>query len=279
MRRKYRLRTVFLTVGLVCLMVVGLMSLLLSLLGYGKTPTVAPEDVTLELPYLPGDFRNEDSGWKSYTYEGQEALRGVDVSEHQASVDWTALRLAGADYAMIRVGYRGYTDGGLFEDAHFRSNVQAARAAGLSVGVYFFSQAITEDEARAEAQFVLDALEGLDVTWPVAFDWETVEAEARTDALSGRDMTRCALAFCEVIRAAGYTPAIYTNQNQGLLYYGYAEEALSDIVVWLAEYNDTPQFRHPFQMWQYTDAGQLTGVDTAVDLNLSFVDYSAAPAS
>lgn len=276
MRRKQTLPVVFVAVGLVLLLIVGLMSLLLPLLGYGVEPEAVldeEDDVSIEQPYLPGDFQDEDSGWKSYTHNGEKALRGVDISEHQANIDWKALKQAGADFAMIRMGYRGYTDGGLFEDAHFRSNVQAALDAGLRVGVYFFSQAITTEEAVEEAEFVLAALENLDITWPIAYDWETVAADARTDTLSGRDMTACALAFCDTIRAAGYIPAIYTNQNQGLLYYGYAEEELQDIVIWLADYNDTPAFRYDFQMWQYTDAGTLPGIDTAVDLNLSFTNF------
>lgn len=279
MRRKQRLPIIFVAVGLVFLLVIALASLVLSIVDYGASSSGSEDsEPSLALPYQPGDFTNAGSGWISYSHDGVEALHGVDISEHQANVDWTALKLAGADYAMIRVGYRGYTDGGLFEDAQFRANVAAARAAGLQVGVYFFSQAITEDEARDEARFVLECIDGLDITWPVAFDWETVAAGGRTDRLSGRDMTACALAFCSAIRSAGYTPAIYANVNQGLLYYGYADKALDEVVFWLAEYGQAPSFEHPFQMWQYADSGTLPGVETPVDLNLSFVDYGAAAA-
>ena len=209
MRRKQRLPIIFVAVGLVFLLVIALASLVLSIVDYGASSSGSGDsEPSLALPYQPGDFTNAGSGWISYSHDGVEALHGVDISEHQASVDWTALKLAGADYAMIRVGYRGYTDGGLFEDAQFCANVAAARAAGLQVGVYFFSQAITEDEARDEARFVLECIDGLDITWPVAFDWETVAAGGRTDRLSGRDMTACALAFCNAIRRAEVKGAI-----------------------------------------------------------------------
>ncbi len=277
MRRPKTVLGMFALVGLIFLLIVGLMSLLLPLLGYGgeSEPEQPSPEPGMELPNtLPGAFREDAGGWKSYSYEGVEALRGVDVSSHQGEIDWQALRRAGAQFAMLRAGYRGYTDGGLFEDPLFRANAKAASEAGLTVGAYFFSQAVTVEEAEAEARFVLELLEGLEITWPIAFDWETVEAEARTDGLSGRDMTACALAFCEVIREAGYTPAIYTNQAQSKLYYGYAEEALQDVQIWLADYSDTPEFEHVFHLWQYTDAGTLSGVNVPIDLNLSFVDYS-----
>ncbi len=277
MRRKKPLPLVFLQVGLVTRLAVGLLSLVLHLSGYGSELTAAePEPEMIEEepePVLSGSLSIGDSGWKEYEEDGVRALHGVDISEHQSEVDWAALRAAGVDFAMIRAGYRGYTDGGLFEDAHFRDNVLAAQAAGLEVGVYFFSQAITEEEAEEEARFLLRAVSGLQLSWPVAFDWESVAAEARTDGLSGREMTACALAFCRVIREAGLIPAIYANQQQGLLYYGYAEQELADVVFWLADYNETPAFRFPFQMWQYTDSGRLDGVSGSIDLNLSLTDF------
>jgi len=176
---------------------------------------------------------------------------------------------------MLRVGYRGYTEGGLFEDARFRRYAESAQEAGLALGVYFFSQAITEEEAVEEAEFLLAAIRDLNVTWPVAYDWENVGAGARTNGLSGRDMSSCALAFCSTVQAAGYTAAVYTNRNQWMLYEGYAGDALRQYVIWMADYVDTLAADEVFQLWQYTDAGTLPGVATALDLNLSFTDFGA----
>lgn len=278
MRRPRTVLGMFALVGVIFMLVVGLMSLLLPILGYGREtePELSEQETEQEQERLPGVFGQSADGWKSYSYEGAEALRGVDVSSHQGEIDWQAVSQDGAEFAMLRAGYRGYTDGGLFEDPLFRSNAQAASAAGLQVGAYFFSQAITVEEAREEARFVLELLDGLSITWPIAFDWEPLEAEARTDKLSGRDMTACALAFCQIIREAGYTPAIYTNQAQSRLYYGYAEEELQEVQIWLADYSDPPEFDHLFQIWQYTDAGQLAGVEVPIDLNLCFVNYGAS---
>lgn len=105
-------------------------------------------------------------------YQNGKAVAGVDVSEHQGTIDWQQVKDAGFEYAILRVGYRGMTEGGLNVDSTFEQNYQGATAAGLKVGVYFFSQAITQEEAREEAQYVLDTLDGRELDYPVVFDWE-----------------------------------------------------------------------------------------------------------
>lgn len=201
---------------------------------------------------------------------------GIDVSSHQGQIDWTQVRGAGVDYAVIRVGYRGYTDGELHEDSMYYQNIEGALAAGLDVGVYFFSQATSTEEARKEAMFVLDRLGGYDVRYPVYFDWEGIaEGGARTDGMDGEQMTRCAIAFCDNIETYGYTAGVYFNQS-----YGYSSFRLRDLLdyeFWLAEYQDTQSFLYEVQMWQYTYEGSIPGVDTIVDLNLCYHDYLAPP--
>ena len=104
---------------------------------------------------------------------------GVDISSHQQSVDWEAVKAAGVDFAILRAGYRGYTEGAIQEDETFLTNLAAAKAAGLKVGVYFFSQALDKAEAVEEAEFVLNLLDGAELDYPIFFDWEDIEAEAR----------------------------------------------------------------------------------------------------
>jgi GH25 family lysozyme M1 (1,4-beta-N-acetylmuramidase) len=141
---------------------------------------------------------------------------GVDVSSHQQEIDWQAAADAGVEFAIVRVGYRGYTDGQLFADSMARKNIEGALAAGLDVGVYFFSQATTEDEAREEAWFVLDAIDGYPIRYPVLFDWEGVsDADARTAGVTGPEMTEFAQAFCGEAERAGYTAGVYFNQSYG----------------------------------------------------------------
>ena len=208
-------------------------------------------------------------------YNGEEtAHRGIDVSDHQQDIDWAAVAADGVEYAMLRVGYRGYTEGDTFLDAKFYDNVAGARANGIDVGVYFFSQAISVGEAKEEAEIVLRAIEGLDITYPVVFDWEDIhQAEARTNQVDQQTLTDCAKAFCETVEAAGYTAGIYFNQI-----FGYQRFILPDLdqyVFWLAEYDTAPDFLYDFQMWQYTNEGTVSGIEGGVDLNLSFWEPEA----
>lgn len=153
-------------------------------------------------PYDPQNFVLEGDRM-TYTGEGMETALGVDVSSYQGSVDWEKAAEDGIDFAMIRVGYRGYSqEGKLMEDTAFRDNLQGALDAGLEVGVYFFSQAITEEEAREEADFVLELIEGYDLTYPVVFDWENITYDtARTDGIDSQTLTALADAFCQIGRA------------------------------------------------------------------------------
>ena len=219
-------------------------------------------------------FATGEDGRVTYVNGEVEALTGVDVSEFQGEIDWEQVKASGVDFALIRVGFRGYGQGVIVEDAYFRQNIQGALDAGLQVGVYFFSQAINVWEAEEEAAYVLDAIQEYDVTFPVVFDWERIHnAEARTDELSADALTRCAGAFCDVVAQAGYLPVIYFNQDQGYLTYDLPK--LQDYTFWLAEYRSVPTFHYHFDLWQYSCTGSVPGIQGNVDLNLSFVDFGA----
>lgn len=221
-------------------------------------------------PYDREDFGLDEKDRVTYAADGRRAWAGIDVSTHQGEIDWPAVAADGIDFAMLRLGLRGYgRNGKILEDTTFCQNLQGAQDAGLDVGVYFFSQAITAEEAEEEAQFVLDALDGRELALPVAFDWEPILGdEARTDGLDGATATRCAVAFCEKIQAAGYRAAVYFNQNQGYLHYDLRE--LTDYVLWLAEYGTVPDFYYHFDMWQYSHRGRVDGIEGDVDLDLMF---------
>lgn len=199
---------------------------------------------------------------------------GIDVSYYQKDIDWKQVKDSGVEFAMIRVGYRGYgSTGTILPDSCFEQNIRGALDAGLKVGVYFFSQAVSVWEAEEEAAFVLDAIRGYDVSFPVVFDWERINsASARTDSITSQQLTLCAGAFCEKIAHAGYTPAIYFNLD--LAYLDYDLDKLADYPFWLAEYRTVPSFFYHFDMWQYSAKGTVPGIRGEVDLNLSFVDYS-----
>lgn len=212
-----------------------------------------------------------DGGKISYIGTDYEVLRGIDVSEHQLEIDWQQVAGADLDYAYIRVGRRGYTEGGLFEDEYYKANVKGAREAGLDVGVYMFSQAITVQEAIEEARFALERVEGNNVTLPIVFDWEKIEAEgARTAGLSMEARTDCAVAFCETVKNAGYTPCIYFNRNLG--YYGYDLTRLTDYMFWFAlPESNFPNFYYASDMWQYSFTETVPGINLDTDMNLWFI--------
>ncbi len=211
-------------------------------------------------------------GFTIYTGSGGASHIGVDVSTHQGEINWEMVKEAGVRFAMIRAGFRGYASGGIHQDKWFKANMKGALDAGLQVGVYFFSQSVNQKEAREEARQVLEWIEGYNVTYPVVFDWEEIiHDEARTDHVKPETVTACIKAFCAEIEAAGYTPMVYFNKNQG--YDVMDLEQLERYEFWLAGYSQTPNFQYKFEMWQYSCTGSVPGIQGDVDLNICFVDY------
>jgi len=220
--------------------------------------------------WLEEGFSMED-GRAAYSADGVEARLGVDVSHMQGKIDWEAVADDGVEFAIIRAGGRGYgvDTGTLYEDTRFHKNLKGAQTAGLQVGVYFFSQAISVQEAEEEAQFLLEMLDGTELGGPVVFDWENIDYDtARTDHVDAATLTEAALTFCRVIEQAGYQPMIYLNQYMAYLRYDLAQA--SQYPFWLAQYSEKPDFPYEFWMWQYTDQGRVDGIQGNVDLNLFF---------
>ncbi len=223
----------------------------------------------------PNPWNEEDfdiiNGKPVYKNSDYRVLTGIDVSEHQHSINWPLVAQSNLDYAYIRLGRRGYTEGGLFEDPYYATNMRGAENIGLDVGVYFFSQAINVQEAIEEAQFVLDHLSGYRVTLPVVYDWEKIGTDdARTNELPVSTRTDCAIAFCETIKRAGYTPAIYFNRNIG--YYGYDLSRLTDYEFWFALPEASyPSFYYAVDSWQYSFTETIPGIETETDMNLRFI--------
>ena len=225
---------------------------------------------------LTEEFFSSSSGRIEYTGSDYDVLRGVDVSEHQLDIDWKQVAASGVDYAYIRVGWRGYTEGGLFEDVYFERNIQGALDAGLHVGVYMFSQAVTVQEAIEEADFVLERIGKYNVTLPVVFDCEKIEtAEARSHGLTMELRTDCARAFCETVKSAGYVPCVYFNRNLG--YYGYDLTRLTDYEFWFSlPESGFPNFYYACDMWQYSFTETVPGIAEPTDMNLWFIAKPAA---
>lgn len=220
-------------------------------------------------PYGPGDFAYNGGYLTCMT--GPSYL-GVDVSEYQGSIDWQKVAAEGVNFAMIRIGFRAWgSEGELHEDAYWAANLKGAQDAGLRVGVYFFSQAVTREEAKEEAQYVLNLLNDTRLDMPVVFDWEFVSGQdARTANMTAAQLNACALAFCQEIEAAGYEPMVYFNQDMGKRMYDLQAIQDAGYGFWLAMYSNSMTYPYRLSMWQYTSDGIVPGINGTVDLNLYF---------
>jgi len=214
------------------------------------------------------------NGYSFYKENGEiTSIPGIDVSVHQGDIDWTQVKEAGIEFAMIRVGYRTYGGGEIKFDESFADNLAGAEAAGIKTGVYFFSQAVTVDEAVAEADAIIDAIAPYNVTYPVVYDWEIIyDDKARTDDIPVDVLTDSCIAFCERVKSAGYTPMIYQNKRTTLFKLDLPR--LKDYDFWLAEYGDKPTYYYDYEMWQYSSTGKVPGISGDVDMNICFKDYS-----
>lgn len=226
------------------------------------------------------DWRNlsREGGRLSYVVDGERLSRfGIDVSEHNLDIDWSAAAADGVEFAFIRVGYRGTDQGGVKLDARFADNLAGAQRAGIDCGVYFFSQAVTVEEAHEEAAFVLDALAGASLDCPVAFDSEVVPVGAgksRTARMTDDEMSAVAEAFCLDVEAAGYEPLVYGNAHD---LSRYDSSLIARVPVWWAEYNVlAPVAWFDMSMWQYANDGSVAGIPTNVDLNIDLAPALAA---
>ena len=218
-------------------------------------------------PFDPSLFRHEGE-FVYYDDPSLDTSLGVDVSAYQGYIDWPTVKAQGIDFAIVRLGFRGYgEEGTLVEDEMALQNIYAAKEAGLLTGAYFFSQAITEEEAVEEAEFVLNLLGGMDMELPIVYDVEHIKDDtARTDDIEGEQFTKNAKAFCKRITDAGYDAMIYSNMLWEAFEFDMAE--LSVYPFWYADYEEVPQTPYLFEFWQYTEEGYVEGVEGPVDIDL-----------
>ena len=211
-----------------------------------------------------------NNGFPSYEDDTYTSVIGIDVSSHQKSIDWTAVKNSGVKFAMIQVGYRGYETGALMDDAYFEENIQGAIENGIYVGVYFFSQAVSVEEARAEADFVLERVKKYNLQLPIVFDLEEVSnATDRIENTTAQERTQAAVTFMNHIKNAGYQVMVYSSSQ--LFETVFEMNYLHDYDFWVAEYSYAPNFSYHFSIWQYTDSGSVNGISTNVDMNIMFI--------
>lgn len=245
----------------------------------GGEETVSPFTTHLFQRYGGFTTVNPYTG-KTYTHQDRFADRtvisGIDVSQYQQKIDWAKVKAAGIDFAIVRVGYRGYGDAGTLSDktmdSFFDANMKGALAAGLKVGVYVYSQATTTAEAVEEAEYILNRIGDYQVTLPLVMDYEYADTSQGLGGrlykakLSKEAATNVCLAFCDRVIQAGYTPMVYANKS--MLESQLNADALNTKCrVWLANYITSTSYTGAFDFWQYASDGKVDGISGSVDMN------------
>ena len=254
--------------GTIVLILVIMVSLLNGNNASRHSSTIEETVATLPAnPYAPEDFKYEGN---YLTCTTGKTLLGVDVSEHQQQIDWKQVKDAGMEFAFVRIGYRGYTEGKLYPDESAEQNLNGARDAGLKIGAYFYSQATTTVEAAEEAAFCIGYLQKYKLDLPVVFDWEYVSSDARTADVDMQTVTDCAKTFCQALENAGYEAMVYFNPSITTTHLDLLQ--LQEYPFWLSLYSDTMDYPHKVEFWQYTQDGKVPGIPGDADINLWFTD-------
>lgn len=228
---------------------------------------------------LDEDARKHNYNWSAlrktkkkirYKDSNYNIRKGIDVSYYNGNIDWKKVKKSGIDFAFIRLGYRGYSNASLNTDVKFKRNLKNAKKAGIDVGVYFFSQAINEKEAREEAAYILKVLGGKKLDMPIAYDSEEIVGlNARANKISRKQNTKNAIAFCKRIEKTKYKAMIYTNLCREA--YLFDMNKIDQYAIWYADYRKKPQTPYDFSIWQYTSHGKVAGIPGRVDLNIQFI--------
>ena len=232
----------------------------------------------LDLPknsFKKGDFwMDTEAGELKYIGDNKNisAYKTIDVSKFQGKIDWDKVKADGVEYVFIRVGLRGYGSGALVEDEYFKENIEGAKKAGIKVGVYMFSEAINEEEAREEAQFVIERIKNYDIELPVVLDIEDIAGEdGRNEALSKEELTRVCKIFFDEVKKEGYNTMLYGNIK--CLVTMVDLEQLKDTDIWYAFYNDDIYIPYEVAGWQYASDGHVDGIAGNCDLNIFFKEW------
>lgn len=223
-------------------------------------------EVSSDIKYATGIIHN--SKFKNY-----KKIDGIDVSKWQGDIDWSSVKDDDMKFAIVRLGYRGSANGTLVTDNYFEANIKGAKKAGLGVGIYFFTQAITTSEAEEEAEYVIEKLSSYNgyVSWPIYIDMETLSNSRLDNAgLTSDQKTKICAAFCKKIEEAGYSAGVYSN-GWYLNTQMDAESLAANYDIWLANYTTQTSYSGTYNMWQYTSTGSVSGISGNVDMNVAYV--------
>lgn len=228
-----------------------------------------PKAAALTGTFKVGKYTYTANASGAITSSDRKYMRGIDVSYYQGkNIDWAKVKSGGISFAFLRCGYSGTANGKRCPDSTFNGNMQRATAAGLDVGAYYFSQARTVKEAKAEAAFAINQVEasGCKLTLPLVIDTENYPGgRASSSKLSRSKRTAAVKAFCDYVKSKGYTPMIYASTSW--LNNNLDMKKLSGYPIWVAQYNDTVTYKGSYRCWQYTSSGKVPGIKGRVDLN------------
>lgn len=198
---------------------------------------------------------------------------GIDVSKYNGAISWNRVKNQGVEFAMLRVGARGYSTGQVLLDEMLKANLDGCAAYGIDVGLYFFSQAVTREEAIEEANYCLASIAGRPIRYPIVFDSEVIANDSyRTENLTQETLTDIAMAFCETIKQYGFTPMIAGTKEQLARRLDLAR--LQSYELWLFDVGETTEFPYRYSMRQYTNEGKLDGIETPVSYDLCLISYA-----
>ena len=276
--KKYisKVRTWILQHRLVCIIAACVLSAVIILIivfsGKPQAPVILGPGSVLKNTF----WSTNEQGYPFYEQDGFSNVYGIDISEWVGEIDFKKIKSSGFDFVVLRVGYRGYETGKFVLDNSLAEYLKAASSAGLRIGAYFVSQAISEEEAAEEAEFVIEHVKGYNIDMPIYIDLEDVYDVARTDHLTREDYTKIVQAFLDTLTSQGYHGGIYANEAW------YQEKLdlarLKDYDLWLAKYSETPGENLAINMWQFSSEGLVSGCDMWVDLNVRVAKQEGTPA-
>ena len=227
--------------------------------------------------FLTGCRKNERTA-----NETEDITFGIDVARYQGTIDWQQVKQSEIDFAIVRVGYRSMADGEIHEDPNGRYNLQEGAKAGVPLGAYFFSTAVSEEEAMEEAAWVAELISGYPITYPVVYDCEGFLAEdSRQNAMSKKDRTDAALAFLETIEKLGYEGMFYASKGDMEFEKEWDVSRIEEeYKIWVAQYPVKPypetaesSYGGVHHMWQYSTNGSIPGISQPVDMNIAYFVY------
>lgn len=266
----------------IILIIVAIISLAIAILLFSQEDNISNDktlidnkNIAQEEPIITNQyydytkFNMEDT---FYTYEDDKYTSsiGIDVSEHNLDVDFNKVKEMGIDFVFIRIGWRGYTEGGIYLDNKYYEFINNAKEADLKVGIYFFSQALNKEEALEEAKFVETTLGDTSLDLPIVYDFENISDDvARTDNLTKEEITDNALTFLKYFKEK-YDVMIYGNKYIFDTYYDM--DKLSNYKIWFAQYHDEPETEYKFSIWQYSDSAKIDGITKETDLNIMMIE-------